>query len=210
MSTNQGIDSKTPTDGELANYLQGVIHGVAGSYDYDQMLAYGRLCWKRSRETWPSVTEPMPEFPPARAALSPQAAPPAPARRSDCWNLLDAMEDEGAIAAPEPPAPLTVEASVVPGWVFINGHCHKVQAAAIGAPADPAWCEVHQHYKWCEHNGGVRGKTGWEKPAGTPAEPLRQRLLQLLHKQPVRDQANASWDDENMIDFALAALANEK
>lgn len=27
---------------------------------------------------------------------------------------------------------------------------------------DPAWCAIHQHFKWCEHNGGVMGKTGWE------------------------------------------------
>lgn len=28
----------------------------------------------------------------------------------------------------------------------------------------PAWCEIHQHHKWCEHNGGVMGPTGWRKP----------------------------------------------
>ena len=28
----------------------------------------------------------------------------------------------------------------------------------------PAWCEIHQHHKWCEHNGGKMGPTGWEKP----------------------------------------------
>ncbi len=29
---------------------------------------------------------------------------------------------------------------------------------------DSKWCAIHQHYKWCEHNGGVMGPTGWEKP----------------------------------------------
>ena len=29
---------------------------------------------------------------------------------------------------------------------------------------DSKWCPIHQHYKWCEHNGGVMGPTGWEKP----------------------------------------------
>jgi hypothetical protein len=31
------------------------------------------------------------------------------------------------------------------------------------APKAP-WCEVHQHFKWCEHNGGVTGATGYEAP----------------------------------------------
>lgn len=26
------------------------------------------------------------------------------------------------------------------------------------------WCPLHQHYKWCEHNGGVLGGTGYEAP----------------------------------------------
>jgi hypothetical protein len=29
----------------------------------------------------------------------------------------------------------------------------------------PTYCEIHQHAKWCEHNGGVMGATGWEAPA---------------------------------------------
>ena len=33
----------------------------------------------------------------------------------------------------------------------------------------PIWCDVHQHYKWCEHNGGIMGATGYEAP------PLRPR-----------------------------------
>lgn len=28
---------------------------------------------------------------------------------------------------------------------------------------NPAWCEIHQHSKWCEHNGGVMGLSGWER-----------------------------------------------
>ena len=32
-------------------------------------------------------------------------------------------------------------------------------------PADwPAWCPVEQHWKWCGHNGGVMGETGYEAP----------------------------------------------
>lgn len=28
----------------------------------------------------------------------------------------------------------------------------------------PAYCPVHQHSKWCKHNGGVMGPTGYEAP----------------------------------------------
>ena len=37
-------------------------------------------------------------------------------------------------------------------------------AAYILGRYDIKWCPIHQHYKWCEHNGGVMGPTGWEKP----------------------------------------------
>jgi hypothetical protein len=33
----------------------------------------------------------------------------------------------------------------------------------------PAYCAVHQHYKWCEHNGGVMGATGYGAPRDLPA-----------------------------------------
>ncbi len=29
------------------------------------------------------------------------------------------------------------------------------------------YCEIHQHYKWCEHNGGVMGANGWRAPPPT-------------------------------------------
>lgn len=35
---------------------------------------------------------------------------------------------------------------------------------ALAEPVQATWCDTHQHYKWCEHNGGVEGTTGWEKP----------------------------------------------
>ncbi len=28
----------------------------------------------------------------------------------------------------------------------------------------PAWCPIHQHHKWCEHNGGVMSAGGWVDP----------------------------------------------
>jgi hypothetical protein len=33
-----------------------------------------------------------------------------------------------------------------------------------GRDRQPRWCGIHQHYKWCGHNGGVMGKTGYEAP----------------------------------------------
>lgn len=33
------------------------------------------------------------------------------------------------------------------------------------ATAPPAWCEVHQHYKWCGHNGGFMGPGGYRAQA---------------------------------------------
>ena len=38
--------------------------------------------------------------------------------------------------------------------------------AIVDRPAPgPTYCEIHQHTKWCKHNGGVMGATGWEAPA---------------------------------------------
>jgi hypothetical protein len=34
------------------------------------------------------------------------------------------------------------------------------------------WCPVHQHYKPCEHNGGVEGTRGWEFPVEPQGEPV--------------------------------------
>jgi hypothetical protein len=38
----------------------------------------------------------------------------------------------------------------------------SAQSRVAGQKA--AYCETHQHYKWCEHNGGVMGPTGYEAP----------------------------------------------
>ena len=57
------------------------------SFSYDDMIAYGRLCWRRSRETWPSETEPMPAISSRHDAASSPAAQdpqqPAPTPLSD-------------------------------------------------------------------------------------------------------------------------------
>ena len=49
----------------------------------------------------------------------------------------------------------------------------------------PKWCNVHQHHKWCEHNGGVMGPTGYAAPdvqaqidAAVARE--RERIVELV------------------------------
>ena len=44
-----------------------------------------------------------------------------------------------------------------------------VKAQAV-AP-EPKYCEIHQHYKPCEHNGGVRRNSGWEWPVAPASHP---------------------------------------
>lgn len=39
----------------------------------------------------------------------------------------------------------------------------KIRAAC--GERGPAWCDTHQSYSWCEHNGGVMGSTGYEEPS---------------------------------------------
>lgn len=38
----------------------------------------------------------------------------------------------------------------------------RLVTRAHGVTADPTWCPIHEHYKWCEHNGGVMGPNGWQ------------------------------------------------
>lgn len=33
----------------------------------------------------------------------------------------------------------------------------------------PSYCNVHQHFKWCEHNGGEPGPHGYTAPLSHPA-----------------------------------------
>jgi hypothetical protein len=51
----------------------------------------------------------------------------------------------------------------------------KQVCAALATPPEsaqvPAYCDIHQHYKWCEHNGGVLGSTGYEAPTVASPEP---------------------------------------
>uniref|UniRef100_A0A6M3JJP9 Uncharacterized protein n=1 Tax=viral metagenome TaxID=1070528 RepID=A0A6M3JJP9_9ZZZZ len=65
------------------------------------------------------------------------------------------------------------------GWAAFNAHLR----AALAQPEserpvadEPTWCYIHQHHKWCEHNGGVMGPTGYEAPiCAAPAQPEGER-----------------------------------
>jgi len=41
-------------------------------------------------------------------------------------------------------------------------HQREALARMKSFDSKPAWCEIHQHYAWCEHNRGVKGPTGYE------------------------------------------------
>lgn len=77
------------------------------------------------------------------------AAPSSPA---------EAPQEPGAIPAPCPDCAGTLV------WSKSN-HDHRPCPRCTGrAPASspaPAYCPIHQHYKWCDHNGGVLGSTGY-------------------------------------------------
>jgi hypothetical protein len=60
--------------------------------------------------------------------------------------------------------------STEPGWYDVTRvpdpltpQQRAEREAFIRGPA-PAYCPVHQHYKWCEHNGGVPGPAGYGRP----------------------------------------------
>lgn len=40
----------------------------------------------------------------------------------------------------------------------------RISSLRTSARNEPTYCSVHQHYKWCKHNGGVMGSSGYEAP----------------------------------------------
>lgn len=48
-------------------------------------------------------------------------------------------------------------------WLADQGNWVELWTQLI--EPDTMWCPLHQHHKWCEHNGGVLGETGYEAPA---------------------------------------------
>lgn len=53
----------------------------------------------------------------------------------------------------------------------------KSLVAAVKAVTVPKHCLIHQSSKWCEHNGGVLGATGYEAPRAHLDENLRQATI---------------------------------
>ncbi|WP_158881935.1 hypothetical protein [Amycolatopsis anabasis] len=45
----------------------------------------------------------------------------------------------------------------------------KSMRPAEGFSAAPEYCPLHQHYKWCDHNGGALAESGYEAPDGRTA-----------------------------------------
>jgi hypothetical protein len=74
--------------------------------------------------------------------------------------------------------------------------------------AEPAYCAIHQHYKWCEHNGGTMGPTGWRNPEGAVSEPSLDALKRAL--PPDTYDERSQWTQDSLARRILARLASEK
>lgn len=76
-----------------------------------------------------------------------------------------------------------------------------VEAVVMRVRAEPAWCPVHQHHDWCEHNGGAQGANGWEAPDRACPECLRLRedleRQKQLTIQWARDADRLRREDED-------------
>lgn len=48
--------------------------------------------------------------------------------------------------------------------IWLAGQGNWVELWTKLVEPDTMWCALHQHHKWCEHNGGVLGDTGYEAP----------------------------------------------
>jgi len=73
------------------------------------------------------------------------------------------------------------------------------QAAASG----PKYCLVHQHHKWCNHNGGVRGVNGYGPPGSMSAADSMDDLIVWLRAQLGEDERLAAKEDD---DYAHTTL----
>jgi hypothetical protein len=108
----------------------------------------------------------------ARAVLAAAPVPPAdqtgehPSLREALDKARERVREEfQSIAflgsrACVPSAMLNVDALIIAA--------KNLERALSAPPAEvqqPAYCPIHQQYKWCEHNGGMMGPTGYEAPA---------------------------------------------
>ena len=96
----------------------------------------------------------------------------------------------------------------------------------------PDYCPIHQHFKWCEHNGGVNTKDGWKAPDQRRKGPRDERSAEVprVHRSSCDDlhphKTTHEWywgdgrpccvncgtlayceDAENMVTRAVAAEA---
>jgi hypothetical protein len=77
--------------------------------------------------------------------------------------------------------------------------------AEVGDPPEstagvggPAWCPIHEHHKWCEHNGGVMGPNGWEAPSGVKVPVLTDEQIDAVWHSP------GPWSNEEIDYYAFA------
>lgn len=80
--------------------------------------------------------------------------------------------------------------------------------------ATPKWCNVHQHHKWCEHNGGVMGPTGYAAPDeqaqvvtfrtveldDVAHHALRQAAQDVLDEAPTIQTPDVQTQDDHLIE----------
>jgi hypothetical protein len=59
------------------------------------------------------------------------------------------------------------------------------QLSSEGRPQAPTYCEIHEHHKWCQHNGGVMGPGGWESPSGRSRTPSLNDVLHGTEREIV-------------------------
>jgi hypothetical protein len=65
------------------------------------------------------------------------------------------------------------------------------QFAPLHECATPAYCQIHQHHKWCEHNGGVMGPTGYEAPQPELSRPEIKQIIYALERAEKQLRASA-------------------
>jgi hypothetical protein len=68
----------------------------------------------------------------------------------------------------------------------------------------PAYCPAHQHNKWCEHNGGVMGSTGYEAP---PPPDAAQALEDKLRALVLDHGGSGVYDMRDLAHLTHAAAA---
>lgn len=141
------------------DWLAHVIHHADG----DNRLGAGALAEK--------IVEALQQYRPADGSASSETGPVRAATHGSPGSLT--VAGIAQVAGVKMLSLMKAIDSAGEGAVTANQSLETAQALAAIArvaadrglsPPSPSWCEVHQSNKWCEHNGGVMGKTGWEAP----------------------------------------------